>query len=42
MALRLTAAIMLVMETLVGGKLSEYRVESKLLTKDMLFGWIVS
>ena len=28
MALKLTAAIVLVMETLVGGKLSEYRVES--------------
>ena len=31
MALRLTAAMVLIMETLVGGKLSEYCVELTLL-----------
>ena len=43
MAMRLTAAMVLVMKTLVGGKLSEYHVESKKveltkveLTKDLL------
>ena len=38
MAMRLTAAMVLVMKTLVGGKLSEYHVEATKveLTKDLL------